>query len=144
MPFIFIVPVWLMIVLAAVPLLFVRRLRFLAVHVVMASSLAILISFTLAIAVLLAGGRLPVSRHNGFVIFGLFVLSLIGGGVLGLVLGIFLAHRINLRLAWWPVSDSSLLPATVDESNGPGSAAPGFLEHTRRNDEADSERAREG
>ena len=34
MPFIFIVPVWLLIVLAAAPLLFVRKLRFLAVHIV--------------------------------------------------------------------------------------------------------------
>jgi len=106
MPFIFIVPVWLMIVLVALPLLFVRRLRFLAVHIVMASSIAIVISFTLAISVLVAGARLPTSRVNGILIFGLFVLSLIGGGVLGLVVGIFLAHRINRRLAWWPVPDS--------------------------------------
>ena len=66
MPFIFIVPVWLLIVLAATPLLFVRKLRFLAVHIVMASTMAILISFSLAISVLVAGGRLPVSRLNGF------------------------------------------------------------------------------
>jgi hypothetical protein len=106
MPFIFIVPVWLLIVLAAAPLLFVRKLRFLAVHIVMASTMAILISFSLAISVLVAGGRLPVSRLNGFLIFGFFALSLVGGGVLGLALGIFLAHRINTRLAWWPVPDS--------------------------------------
>jgi hypothetical protein len=106
MPFIFIVPVWLLIVLAAAPLLLARRLRFLAVHIVMASTMAILISFSLSISVLVAGGRLPVSRFNGFLIFGFFALSLIGGGVLGLVLGIFLAHRINTRLAWWPVPDS--------------------------------------
>ena len=106
MPFIFIVPVWLLIVLVAVPLLCVRKLRFLAVHIVMASTMAIVISFSLAITVLVAGGSLPVSRLNGFLIFGFFVLSLVGGGVLGLVLGIFLAHRINTRLAWWPVPDS--------------------------------------
>ena len=106
MPFIFIVPVWLVIVLAAAPLLFIRRLRFLAVHIIVGSSMAILMSFTIAIAVLVAGGKLPVSRLNGFVIFGAFVLSLIGGGVLGLVLGICLAHRINTHLAWWPVPDS--------------------------------------
>lgn len=106
MPFIFIIPVWFLIVLAAAPLLFVRKLRFLAVHIVMASTMSILISFSLAISVLVAGGKFPVSRFNGFLIFGFFVLSLIGGGVLGLVLGIFLAHRINTRLAWWPVPDS--------------------------------------
>jgi hypothetical protein len=53
-----------------------------------------------------AGGRLPVSRLNGFLMFGFFALSLVGGGLLGLALGIFLAHRINTRLAWWPVPDS--------------------------------------
>ena len=106
MPFFFIVPVWLLIVLVAVPLFFLRRLRFLGLHIVVASTLAILISFTLSISVLVAGARLPTSRVNGVIIFGLFVLSLIGGGVLGLVLGIFLAHRINTRLAWWPVPDS--------------------------------------
>jgi hypothetical protein len=106
MPFIFIVPVWLLIVLAAAPLLFVRKLRFLAVHIVMASTMAILISFSLAISVLVAGGRLPVLRLNGFLMFGFFALSLVGGGLLGLALGIFLAHRINTRLAWWPVPDS--------------------------------------
>jgi NADH:ubiquinone oxidoreductase subunit 6 (subunit J) len=106
MPFIFIVPVWLLIVLVAAPLFFLRRLRFLGVHIVVASTLAILISFTLSISVLVAGSRLPTSRVNGVLIFGLFGLSLIGGGVLGLGLGIFLAHRINTRLAWWPVPDS--------------------------------------
>ena len=106
MPFIFIVPVWLLIVLVALPLFFIRRLRFLAVHIVMASTIAILISFSLSISVLVAGARLPTSRVNGILIFGLFVLSIVGGGVLGLVVGIFLAHRINTRLAWWPVPDS--------------------------------------
>jgi hypothetical protein len=106
MPFIFIVPVWLLIVVAAVPLLFLRRLRFLAIHIVLASTIAILISFSLSISVLVAGSRLPTSRVNGILIFGLFVLSLVGGGVLGLIVGIFLAHRINTRLAWWPVPDS--------------------------------------
>jgi hypothetical protein len=59
MPFIFIVPVWLVIVLAAAPLLFIRRLRFLAVHIIVGSSMAILMSFTIAIAVLVAGGKPP-------------------------------------------------------------------------------------
>ena len=99
MPFIFIVPVWLLIVLAALPLLFVRKLRFLAVHMVMASTMAILISFSLAISVLVAGGRLPVSRLNGLLIFCIFALSLVGGGVLGLVLGIFLAAVFTAALS---------------------------------------------
>lgn len=107
MPFIFIVPIWLLIVLVAIPLFFVRRLRFLGTHIIVASTLGILISFTLSISVLVAGGRLlPTSRFNGVLIFGLFVLTLIGGGVVGLAIGIFLAHGINKRLAWWPVPDS--------------------------------------
>ena len=106
MPFVFIVPVWLLIVLVAIPFLFLRRLRFLGIHIVVASTLAILISFTLAISVLVAGARLPTSRANGIVIFALFVLSLVGGGVLGLIIGIALAHRVNKRFAWWPVPDA--------------------------------------
>jgi hypothetical protein len=107
MPFVFIVPVWLLIVLVAVPFFFWRRVRFLGTHIIVASTLAILISFTLSISVLVAGARLlPTSRFNGILIFGLFVLALIGGGVVGLAVGIFLAHSINKRLAWWPVPDS--------------------------------------
>jgi hypothetical protein len=106
-PFFIIVPLWILVVLMALPLFFIRRLRFLATHVVIASTLAVLISGVLSTAILVGGPRLPPSRLTAVLIVGFYLLSIPGGGVVGLLIGILIAHRLNKRLAWWPIPPST-------------------------------------
>ena len=104
MPFFFIVPLWFLLVVLSIPLFAVRRLRFLGMHVVMASTLAVLVSFALSTLILIAVPRLvPAFRWNGVVLIALYVLSILGGGGAGLLLGILLGHKLNKRFGWWPV-----------------------------------------
>jgi hypothetical protein len=101
MPFFFIFPLWLLLVLLAVPLFFSRSVRFLGAYVVIASTLAVLISFALSTLVLAGVPRfLPPSRFSGVILVGLYVFSILGGGGAGLLLGIVLAHRLNKSLGW--------------------------------------------
>lgn len=103
MPFFFIVPLWIVLVVLAIPLFFIRRLRFLGTQVVVASTLAVLTSFVLSTLILIGVPRLvPASRLSGVVLISLYVLSILGGGGAGLLLGIILGHKLNKRFGWWP------------------------------------------
>lgn len=104
MPFFFIFPLWIVLVVLAVPLFFIRRLRFLGTYVVVASTLAVLTSFVLSTLILFGVPRLlPAFRFSGVVVISLYVLSILGGGGAGLVLGVVFGHKVNKRFGWWPV-----------------------------------------
>ena len=103
MPFFVIFPLWIALVVLAVPLFFIRRLRFLGTHVVVASTAAVLTAFALSTLILIGVPRvLPALRFRGVVLIGLYVFSILGGGGAGLALGIVLAHKVNKRFGWWP------------------------------------------
>jgi hypothetical protein len=104
MPFFFILPLWIMLLVLAVPLFFRRRLRFLGTHLVVASTLAVVTSFSLSTLALIAVPRLlPAFRFTGVVLLGVYLLSILLGGGAGLLVGVALAHKLNKRLTWWPV-----------------------------------------
>ena len=104
MPFFFIFPLWIILVVLAIPLFFIRRLRFLGTHVVVASTLAVVTSFALSTLMLFGVPRLlPAFRFSGVVLMILYVLSILGGGGAGLLVGIVLGHKLNKLLAWWPI-----------------------------------------
>lgn len=108
-PFFFIVPLWLILVVLSIPLFAVPRLRFLGTHVVMASTVAVLISFALSTLILFGVPRLiPPFRWSGVVLIVLYVLAIVGGGGAGLLLGILLAHNLNKRFGWWPVPPAAM------------------------------------
>ena len=104
MPFFVIFPLWIVLIVLALPLFFIRRLRFLGTHVVVASTAAVLAAFALSTLILIGVPRmLPAFRFSGIVLIGLYVLSILGGGSAGLLLGIVIGHKVNKGLGWWPL-----------------------------------------
>ena len=112
MPFFFILPLWVLLLLLAIPLFFIRRLRFLGTHIAIASTTAVAMSLLLSTLILFGVPRLlgpfrhsgvvVISRHSGVVVISLYLLTIAGGGVAGLLVGVVLAHKLNRRFSWWP------------------------------------------
>jgi hypothetical protein len=98
---------WFMVMLVAAPGFFIRKLRFLSTLLVLGSTTAAIVS--LGGSTLLALGLLALPYDAGFVGIWAYLLSLLGLGLGGLMLGLYAGYRVNKRLGWWPPWPTSTL-----------------------------------
>jgi hypothetical protein len=98
MPFFFIAPLWILCLLGGAILFCVSRLRSLSLYVLLGSTGFTVFSFLCSTAVLLAAGKWPqLFWHSGLLALGGYVGALLVGGMFGMVGGLALAYRLNLR-----------------------------------------------
>lgn len=97
MPFFFIVPLWLLAVVAGVVMICIRRVRRVGVYVVATATCASLGSFVLSTAALMLGAQLydATSAPGWFAFFVLasYVLAIGLGGVAGAAAGLLIANK---------------------------------------------------
>ena len=96
MPFFFIVPIWLVCLLAGAVLFSFARLRSLSLYVLLAPTGFTVFSFLSSTLVLLVAGRWPqVVGHSGLILVGGYIGALLAGGAFGTVAGLALAYKLN-------------------------------------------------
>ncbi len=102
MPFFFIAPLWLLAIAAGLSLLFFRRLRFLSSYLVLASTGGLVLSLLASTLVLWLGTSIFNNRNGwaAIVVIGGYLASIPVFGLVGVLLGILAARRINRRLRW--------------------------------------------
>ena len=112
MPFFFITPIWLVVIVVGICLFISRSFRYLSSYLILASTFGLITSFVISTAVLFLVPRAFTAlglNSPGF----LGVIALLGGylggigvgGIVGIIAGILLARRVNLRLGWVRISD---------------------------------------
>jgi hypothetical protein len=98
MPFFFIVPIWLLCLLAGAVLFSFARLRSLSLYVLLAPTGFTVVSFLSSTLVLLLAGKWPqLFGHSGLLLMGGYIGALLAGGVLGTVAGLALAYKFNYK-----------------------------------------------
>jgi hypothetical protein len=111
MPFFFIAPIWLVIVIVGIFLFISRSLRHLSSYLILASTFGLITSLVISTAILfLVPLAFAVLGLNSPGVLGVIALSgaYLGGigigGIIGIISGILLARKINLRLGWARIS----------------------------------------
>ena len=100
MPFFFIAPIWLLCVIAGLLTLISRRFRFLASYLILGSTFGFIISILASTASLLIVGKLTSllgSSAGAIVVILGFLVGMVGGGVAGILVGGWMAYRLNRR-----------------------------------------------
>jgi|SRR5579863_5307550 hypothetical protein len=98
MPFFFIVPLWILCLLAGIVLFCFARLRSFSLYLLFASTGFTICSFLCSMLVLVVAGRWPgLFWHSGLVAVGGYVGALLAGGAAGTAGGLLIAYRINYR-----------------------------------------------
>ena len=103
MPFFFIVPVWLFVVVLGLVLFFLPPYRRVGLYVVIVSTAATLASFVLSTAVLYVGVKIGAQLTSiwlGLAVVGSYVVSIGIGAVLGVTAGFALTRKLLHRLSW--------------------------------------------
>ena len=98
MPFFFIVPIWLLFVVAGILSSFSSRLRFLAAYLVLGATIGLIFSFLLSLALLMLGARLLGGTSAAWISLLAYLFGILAGGVIGIVAGLILARALNRRL----------------------------------------------
>jgi len=100
MLFFFIIPIWLLFVLAGVVLLFLPRHRRAGWYAITVSTTATLTSFVLSTAVLYFGAKVganPTIKWFGLAVIGTYFLAIAVGIALGGIAGVFLTRKLLSR-----------------------------------------------
>jgi|SRR5579871_5523702 len=102
MPFFFLLPLWLLCIVVAVISLLSRKYRYMAAHLALCSTGALIGCLTLFLAAVWALGKLhePSSTEMGIVFLVVLIGSTALGGILGLVGGFLVARSLNRALGW--------------------------------------------
>jgi len=99
MPYFFILPLWFLFCIGGLVLLFVPRLRFLATHIILGSTGAVVASFLLSLGLFL--GSLRVLDHNkAWIAMVLYLAGMAMGAFLGGILGIWFAIWLNRKIGF--------------------------------------------
>jgi hypothetical protein len=96
MPFFFILPLWLVCLLLGIVLLFLPKLRFLSAHILLGSTIGLLLSFGLSTLALILLAKTAVS---GWVVLIGYLAGIGFGGAIGIAVGIFAAKKLNGLIA---------------------------------------------
>ena len=102
MPVFLAILLWLLCVLTGILLLLWPRFRFLSSYIMLASSLGLLGATVLSIVFILLSGKLLGGTSFAWLPLVGYLTGLILGGWSGIILGCYLARRINRRLGWQP------------------------------------------
>jgi hypothetical protein len=97
-PFFFIVPPWLLFVVAGILLLFSSRLRFLSSYLVLSATLGLFFAFLLSLAFLLLGAKLVGGTSVAWISLLAYLFGIAAGGAIGIIAGVILARGLNRRL----------------------------------------------
>ena len=100
MPFFFIVPLWLLLLLFGTALVFSRRLRFLTPYIVLGSTIGLMCSVAVSTAVLLLLGRLLGGTSVAWLALVAYLVAIVIGGGVGVVAGLLLGQKVNRQLGW--------------------------------------------
>jgi hypothetical protein len=96
MPFFFIIPVWILCLLAGTTLFCFHRVRDFSMYVLLGSTGFTVFSFLCSTPVLpIAVKSLQLFWHSGLLTIGGYIGALIAGGVFGAVGGLTLACKLN-------------------------------------------------
>ncbi len=100
MPFFFIVPLWILCILAGVILLFFKRFRFLSMYVLLSSTGGLLASFLLSLALLFVAAKFVGGTPVAWIALLAYLAGIFLGGAVGIIAGAVLAWRFNRRMGW--------------------------------------------
>jgi len=100
MPFFFIVPLWLLLLISGVALVFSPRLRFLTPYIVLGSTVGLVCSVAFSTVVLLLLGKLLGGTSTGWLAFIAYLIAIVIGGGVGVVAGLLLGQKVNRQLGW--------------------------------------------
>ena len=100
MPFFFIVPLWFVLVVVGIAMLFWRPLRFLSPYIVLASTVGLACSFAFSLVVLLTFGRLLRGTSVAWLALVAYLVAIIVGGGVGVIAGLLLGRKVNSQLGW--------------------------------------------
>lgn len=107
MPFFLIVPIWAICIVVGGALLPSRRMRFLSTYILFGSTIGLLISFLLSLAVLFGLSKIVGGTSVAWLALVGYVIAIGGGGILGVIIGLFLAKKINNSFPWFLNHSSS-------------------------------------
>ena len=100
MPFFFILPMWCLCVFAGAALLFVPRLRFLSSYLLFGSTIGLILSFGLSLAVLFVTVRFFGRTRIAWLAIVAYLAAIGIGGIFGIMAGLFVARRVNRKIRW--------------------------------------------
>ena|SRR5579872_2322314 len=102
MPLFFLLPLWLLCILGAIITLFFRNYRYLATHLALCSTGALIGGCILSFIAIVALGALHLQGSTAAGILALVLLLGSGtlGGILGFVAGFLVARSINRAVGW--------------------------------------------
>lgn len=95
MPFFFLLPLWMLVVVASIGMLFTRRYNSLALYLLFSSTGGLLLSFVASSAVLLIGPTLVAGTRFGWLVLLGYGTGIVFGGFLGILAGLFFAYRFT-------------------------------------------------
>ena len=96
MPFFFMLPLWLVCVLLGITFLFFPRLRFLSAHILLGSTIGLLVSFGLSTLALIL---LPKTAVSGWIVLVGYLAGIAIGGAIGIAIGVLAAKKLNNLVA---------------------------------------------
>jgi hypothetical protein len=99
-PFFFIVPLWLLLLVFGTALVFSRRLRFLTPYIVLGSTIGLMCSVAVSTAVLLLLGRLLGGTSVAWLALVAYLVAIVIGGGVGVIAGLLLGQQVNRQLGW--------------------------------------------
>lgn len=101
MLFFFIVALWILCVAIGLVLCFIKQLRFLPSYLILCSTGSAVASFVLSVLAMILLDKVldKDSEWDGFIILGLYVASIVTGGLIGTEAGTWAARKLNKRFA---------------------------------------------
>jgi hypothetical protein len=100
MPFFFIVPLWIVCIVAGVAFLFSARFRFLSIYILLGSTAGLFLSFLLSLLFLFVAAKLVGGTPVAWIALLAYLAGIPIGGAVGIIGGAILARKINRRLGW--------------------------------------------
>jgi hypothetical protein len=106
-PYFFIVPLWLLCVIAGLAMLVTVRLRYMSLYVLIGSTLGLILSVVASTGFLFVSMALlsrlkfgSESPFGAFVVLAGYLFWIIVGGLIGIGLGAMIAFKLNRLIGW--------------------------------------------
>jgi hypothetical protein len=96
--FFFLIPIWLLVVLTGIVLLFFKRTRLLSAYLLVASTSGLIVSFVLSFAVLMLVAWMLAGTSMAWIALVAHLFAIFVGGVIGFGLGAAVVYKTNKLL----------------------------------------------